>query len=319
MTATLFQTKPSEAASGRRHGAHRSTPQQGLVPADSSRMNRMRDTHPVAASLMWSLCALSLLAIWLVAYAFLFSELQQSHAQHNLYGEFRLQLASGVAPLAAPIHNGRPVALLDAPKAGMHNLVVVQGTSPADLETGPGHRTDSVLPGQAGTSVLYGRDVTFGGPFRHLASFKPGDSITVVTGQGKATYIVDDVRVAGDPFPAPLASGGARLVLESAVGGGYRSEWAPTQSIYVDADLASPFPSGQVGPSIQAQRAMATDKSALLPLVLWLQLFVIADIGFMWARSRWGVAQTWLVGTPILFALAWLITSAAALLLPNLF
>ena len=319
MTATLLQPKQPDTASGRRGGAHRSSAQQAFVPASSSPMNRMRATHPVAASIMWSLCALSLLAIWLVAYAFLFSEFQESHAQHSLYGEFRLQLASGVAPLAAPIHNGRPVALLDAPEAGMHDVVVVQGTSPADLENGPGHRSDSVLPGQAGTSVLFGRDVTFGGPFRHLASFSKGDSITVTTGQGKATYVVDDVRIAGDPFPAPLASGAGRLVLESSVGGGYRSEWAPTQSIYVDADLANPFPSGQVGPTLQSQRALATDKSALLPLVLWLQLFVLADVGFLWTRSRWGVAQAWLVGTPVLFALAWLITSAAALLLPNLF
>jgi sortase A len=319
VTATLLQPKQSGTTSGRRAGAHRSNAQQGLVPSGDSRANRMRASHPVAASIMWSLCALSLLAIWLVAYAFLFSEFQESHAQHNLYGEFRLQLAAGVAPLAAPIHNGRPVALLDAPKAGMHDVVVVQGTSPADLETGPGHRIDSVLPGQAGTSVIFGRDVTFGGPFRHLASFSRGDSITVTTGQGKAAYIVDDVRVAGDPYPAALASGASRLVLESSVGGGYRSEWAPTQSIYVDADLTSPFPAGQIGPTVQAQRAMAADKSALLPLVLWLQLFVLADIGFIWARSRWGVAQAWLVGTPVLFALAWLVTSAAALLLPNLF
>ena len=128
MTATLLQPKQPDTASGRRGGAHRSSAQQAFVPASSSPMNRMRATHPVAASIMWSLCALSLLAIWLVAYAFLFSEFQESHAQHSLYGEFRLQLASGVAPLAAPIHNGRPVALLDAPEAGMHNVVVVQGT-----------------------------------------------------------------------------------------------------------------------------------------------------------------------------------------------
>ena len=113
-----------------------------------------------------------------------------------------------------------------------------------------------MLPGQAGTSVVFGRGVTFGGPFRHLASFTKGDSITVTTGQGKATYVVDDVRIAGDPFPAALASGASRLVLESSVGGGYRSEWAPTQSIYVDADLANPFPSGQVGPTLQSQRAL---------------------------------------------------------------
>lgn len=318
MTATLLSPRQSGAGNGR-GGAHRSGPPQSVLPAASLRTNRLRETHPVAASLMWSLCALSLLAIWLVAYAFLFSEFQESHAQHSLYGEFRLQLASGIAPLAVPIRNGRPVALLDAPKAGMHDVVVVQGTSPSDLENGPGHRSDSVLPGQVGTSVLFGRDVTFGGPFRHLASFAKGDSITVTTGQGKATYVVDDVRVAGDLFPAPLASGASRLVLESSAGGGYRSEWAPTQSIYVDADLASPFPSGQIGPTLSSQRALATDKSALLPVFLWLLLFVIADVGFIWARAYWGVAQAWLVGTPILFALAWLITSAAALLLPNLF
>jgi sortase A len=269
---------------------------------------------------LWALGAVSLLAIWLVAYGFFFSELQEAHSQHNLYGTFREQLASGTAPLSAPIRDDKPVALISAPQAGLHNAVVVQGTAPGDLENGPGHRSDSVLPGQVGVSVLYGRGVTFGGPFRHVASLTAGDVITVTTGQGIATYLVDDVRVAGDPFPAPLAQGGSRLVLESSVARGYRSEWAPTESVYVDADLrGTPFPAGATGPYTPAQRAMVVDKSALQPLVLWLQAFFVIDIVFVWARSKWGAPQTWLVGAPLLLAVMWEVTSVAARLVPNLF
>jgi len=270
-------------------------------------------------TILWALVAVSLLAIWLVAYAFFFSELQEAHAQHNLYGTFREQLASGTAPLSAPIRDGKPVALISASRAGLHNAVVVQGTAPGDLETGPGHRSDTVLPGQAGVSVLYGRAVAFAGPFRHIASLARGDLLTVTTAQGTATYTVDDVRVAGDPFPPPVAAGGGRLVLESAVGRGYRSEWAPTQSVYVDADLrGTPFPAGGVGALSPAQQAMAIDKGALTPLVLWLQAFVLIDIAFVWARSRWGAPQAWLVGAPLLLAVIWEITALAARLVPNL-
>jgi len=51
--------------------------------------------------------------------------------------------------------------------------VVVGGTSAGDLESAPGHRRDTALPGQVGVSLIYGRAVTFGAPFGQLDGCGP--------------------------------------------------------------------------------------------------------------------------------------------------
>ncbi|MFD1273890.1 sortase domain-bontaining protein [Streptomyces kaempferi] len=58
---------------------------------------------------------------------------------------------------------GTPVALIDIPAAHLHQ-VVLEGTDSGVLTDGPGHRRDTPLPGQSGTSVLMGRAAAYGGP-----------------------------------------------------------------------------------------------------------------------------------------------------------
>ena len=60
---------------------------------------------------------------------------------------------------------GEPVALLSIPRLGI-SQVVVEGTASGDTLAGPGHLRDTVLPGQVGTSVVYGRAATYGAPVR---------------------------------------------------------------------------------------------------------------------------------------------------------
>src|SRR5579859_1827281 len=105
-------------------------------------------------------CCLLGFGLWL---AFL-SGLQYDHAQHNAYANFRVELAEATAPTgptdpANPqrlLASGAPVAVLSIPAIGV-NAVVFQGTSPQVLESGPGHLRDSQMPGQPGTSVIFGR------------------------------------------------------------------------------------------------------------------------------------------------------------------
>ena len=58
------------------------------------------------------------------------------------------------------------MAMLNAPSGHMHNLVVVEGTTSQSLVHGPGHISDTPLPGQTGNPVILGRSVTYGAPFR---------------------------------------------------------------------------------------------------------------------------------------------------------
>jgi sortase A len=62
---------------------------------------------------------------------------------------------------------GTPVALLEIPRLGLRE-VIVEGTSSDPMMSGPGHRRDTPLPGQVGTSVIAGWRATYGGPFRSI-------------------------------------------------------------------------------------------------------------------------------------------------------
>ncbi len=262
---------------------------------------------------------IALLTIWCLLFVVGLSSLTAARTQHLLYGQLRSQLTLETVPLGGAIAPGTPVALIEAPAINLR-YVVVEGTSSGDLRAGPGHRRDTPLPGQAGASVIDGRSLAFGGPFRHITDLQAGDIVTVTTGQGTFTYQVDGVRRAGDPIPAPLAAGTSRLTLATSEGVSWRAGCAPDRVVYVDSTLqvlTQPAPSGR--PALPAsEKALAGDPGALVPLVLWLQLLLAVLIGAAWAQVRWGGAQTWLVGAPAVLAALWGASEAAVQLLPNL-
>ena len=267
---------------------------------------------------------LGLVALWSVLYCLVISGLQERHDQQVLYSKFREQLSGQikVAPVGGDITPGAPVALISMPRLGLQDTVVVQGTASGDLESAPGHARDTVLPGQLGTSVIYGRSVMFGGPFANLPGARPGDVITTLTGQGRATFVVTDLRRAGAPYPPALPADGARLTLATSESSGWRSGWAPSDVVYVDATLkGKAFADGALATAVtpDAERAMVGDTSALYPLVLWLPLLGCAFALVVWAQERWGRWQTWIVGMPVVLAALWGTTETAVELLPNLF
>jgi len=272
-----------------------------------------------AVIILRSLYALAALMIWFVVYALVFGAVQESRSQSVLYAQFRQQLAAGTAPAGGPITPGQPVAVLDIPRLGIHD-VVVEGTSPGNLLLGPGHRADSPLPGEVGVSVLYGRAATFGAPFGQLMKLRPGDPITVTDGAGTFTYVVEDMRRAGSPLPTPVTGSASRLTLASATGVGWRSALAPSAPVYADASLqgdALAEPGGRVAGVAAADKLMGVDGSALAPLVRWLQLLALAAIGSAVLYTRWGRWETWIVAVPTVGAALWLVTETAFRLLPN--
>ena len=263
------------------------------------------------------LLSVSGLALWGAFYTLVLSSVQEHRAQHVLYAAFRGQVAEGTAPTGGTIAHGAPVAMLEAPRAGLHHLMVVEGTTSGDLEAGPGHRRDSPLPGEAGTSFILGRSRTFGAPFARIGSLRKGDPITVQTGEGTFKFSVDAVRRPGDSLSA-FDTGAARLTLVTSepTRGGAR------QLLYVDATLkgtAQPASTGRPTSIPVAERQMQGDRRAFLPVVLWLGTMLVAVVAGSVARVRWGLRQTLMVGLPLVVASAWGVAETATHLLPNLF
>lgn len=261
--------------------------------------------------------ALTLLVVLIagfMVYLFGLSSVTESRAQTNMYKTFSYALNQAVAPVG-PTKEGSPVAILNIPQIGLTNAVVVEGTTSRDLSLGPGHVRASVLPGQGGASFIYGRAVTFGAPFAHLMQLNRGDRITVTTGQGTATYVVESFGSTVHPAPADSEN---RLVLMTAAS----SSPFPGKAVQVSADLVStaqPQPGGW--PAIPPTESyLARDfVDSLLPLLLWSQALLLASITATIAAHRWSRWPAYLVMAPVIIALTWCVYENAAGLLPNLF
>lgn len=293
------------------------------TPLDTSNVpRRFLDSRAylgVSALVIFGAISLGLLANLVVV-----SQLIHARDQEVVYADFRSELANAVAPvgqtdvMGVVLSPGAPVAVLEIPDLGLRE-VVLEGTTSTVTQSGPGHKRDTVLPGQPGTSVIYGRQAAFGGPFGDLEILQPGMTIVATTGQGIHEYEVVDVRRPGDPVPPPLTAGEGRLTLVTAMGPRYM----PTDLLRVDAALVTPpqpTPARVLGPSSidSAEMAMQGDPAGLVPTLLWLQLMLVIVVATIWMVLRWGTWQAWLVAAPLVFFVGVMASMSAIRLLPNL-
>ncbi|GIF51167.1 LPXTG-site transpeptidase (sortase) family protein [Asanoa ferruginea] len=282
-----------------------------------------------------ALTIVAVLAVGLIAHLTAVSWLQYQRDQQTLFADFRAELKLGTAPVGqyrvsydangAPLPEqlvapGSPVAVLRIPSIGMNSVVVVEGTSGDVLRAGPGHRRDTVLPGQRGTSVLMGRQSAYGAPFRDLSTkLIPGDPVYATTGQGESEYRVAGLRRPGEPEPKPLVPGAGRLTLITAHGRAFD----PDGVVYVDADLispAKPTPARRFGESSlpAAERVMGVDSTGWIWAMLWGQGLLLGAVAVTWLRTRMSGWHAWIVGVPVLAFLGLAVADQAARLLPNL-
>lgn len=324
-------------------------------PAGPSRVRRLLRWRPrirlrrraLTTSSPWYLpaAALWVVATMLIGFCLqivLIGNVTYARAQQLALAQFRSDLARATAPVGqtftpqpeiqaraiageektaplAPVpllHAlGTPVAVMSIAAIGMRDTVVLEGTAPKVTQGGPGHERNSVLPGQEGWSLLYGRAWSYGGPFGHIATLKAGDPILITTGQGKHAYAVTGVRRAGDPIPL-RQQGGGRLVLGTAAG----QTFTPDGVVYIDAVLTSkvmPTPPRRALDLEPSETVLAGDSSVWFTILLWAQGLMIAVLGLSWARGRWGRVQAWIVGVPVLTAMGIGTADTIAQLLPN--
>lgn len=294
--------------------------------SEAERVNGTADPEPSAALAVTgvALCILAALLLSLVAELTIVGSLRQSRDQQTAYAQLREQLAKATIPtgqtdadgvLLAP---GTAIALMNIPTLGLQE-VVAEGTTSRVLTSGPGHRRDTVFPGQPGSSIVFGRQAAYGGPFNGLARLAKGDAIEFTTGQGTFTYRVVGLRQPGDPQIVSSDPKIGRLTLVTADGVPYLA----SSTLRVDAVLEgapAELPGRVLGPAAlaPAERPMSGDPSAWIPLVFWAQALAVAAIGVVWLRGRWGRWQTWVVGAPLLGFVGLGVAQQVALLLPNL-
>jgi sortase A len=239
----------------------------------------------------------------MIAFLFVFSGLAEARTQVGLRRRFALSIANLRAPIGGAIANGIPVAQIDVDAIDLHR-VVVQGTTSSALRSGPGHLRQSPLPGQEGNAVVFGRRTAYGGAFRRISSLHRGDRISVTTGEGHFTYLVDSVRrVDGDDGSELVSTGRNQLTLVTS-----DPSFLATRRLVVTASMHGTAFAASADPTpvTRAELGLTGETDAVMPLVLWLEVLLIAAIGATWLWRRWARWSAYVVSVPVLLAVAWL-------------
>ena len=193
---------------------------------------------------------------------------------------------------------GTPVAALSIPRLGLDQAVVVEGTSAQDLTLGPGHRRDTVLPGQTGVSVIYGRRVSFGGPFEHLMQLQVGDVITTTTGQGRGALPRLVLRRRDAPRAGQLG--------EPARARHRRLDRLAARERERQRRPADDTAAGRSGPAghsgRRGQHGRRRSDASALPALLWSQACCAIAILVPFAAVRWSPVATYLCAAPLVLA-----------------
>jgi sortase A len=313
VTQTVSPAVPAQPAAAPPPATTQATPPAASTQATPPAAKPQPTTRQVTAhGVGIGLILLGVFLLGFAAYLFGISAIQEGRAQSTSYATLRGQLSNAVAPLGATTP-GSPVAILNIPAIGIENMIVVEGTSPENLELGPGHVRSTPLPGQAGVSEIFGRRATFGAPFGRLGELKRGDKVIVITGQGRASYTVvargDSRHLVEDPNPN-------RLFLFTAC-----SAAIPTSYCYLDAELTTApqqDPGGR--PAItSAETPLSGDPGVLVMTMVWAIALVMISVAGTVAAARWSPWLAYLASAPLALAVLWNLYQSLAALLPNVY
>lgn len=100
----------------------------------------------------------------------------------------RTQITDAAHDFQDRLQEGHPLGRLEIPSLGL-DAVVVQGTDwGRDLSKGPGHYTQTSVPGLDGTTAIAGHRTTFGAPFRKIDELGAGDELVLELPYGTFRY-----------------------------------------------------------------------------------------------------------------------------------
>jgi sortase A len=263
----------------------------------------------------------TLLCFAVTVYAF--GPMLANNDQRGALGDIKAQIAKsvgetqsllGAAPVTKAPEFGSPVAVLEVPKLGLQQ-VVLEGVSPRETASGPGHVPGTSGLGQAGNAAVVGRFCGYGAPFANLGHLAVGDEIVVATTQGKSVYKVTET--ATRPLNTDTDYGKTnndRLTLVTST-----SRWplASQQATVVTAVIeGKPFrPTPQNGKA-NAQDGRSGDSTGWAQLILSFGGFVAVAAGATYAYRRWRPLSTYIITAPALLVLAVLSAIAVWQLLP---
>ena len=109
----------------------------------------------------------------------------------------------------APPLEGSPVARLIIPRIGLDDIVL-EGVTTSTLNGGPGHLPGSVLPGDAGNSIVSAhRDRHF----KRLGELQVGDTIVTQTELKSTSWVVESRKVVHRTVPALFETSQPALTL----------------------------------------------------------------------------------------------------------
>ena len=244
------------------------------------------------------------------------TSLAESRAQQLLLERYREKLpTTTLGDPSLPVMRGDPIALLVVPSIGL-SQVVVEGSSPSELDQGPGHVPATPLPGEFGNAVVLGRRVSYGAPFASLSSLHAGDEIQVTTGQGAFDYKVKEVQIlpASDPT---IAAGRGESELTLVTAGSVRS---PDERTVVTAKLdGDPVAFATRPQAFVAASDLGSGDLAGggLRAVWWGAVLALAVWGSMRLYRRWPARAAFLAAIPVLTLVTWQLFTAIGRMAPG--
>lgn len=261
------------------------------------------------------LVGLSIVLALFIAFEFLFSGVVEQRHQRALLPELQQRMAlTTFDSRTEPVPSG-PIGLIQIPSLGV-SQVVVQGSSTADLQQGPGHLPGTVLPGEFGNAVIIGHRRLYGGPFSGLSSLHVGDSIVAITGQGKFIYHVQKVFLI-KPGESDVVSPSldSRLSLVTSGGSLNSGDRLAVVAKLDGKPLGLPHRPPVAVPSDQL--GITGNISGLLMAILWGQLLAVAVVLGWKALRTWPGSISYLVVAPPVLMLLWLVFASLDRFLPG--
>ena len=219
------------------------------------------------------------------------------------------------APLPIP-DDGKVVGGINIDKIGVSEWFV-QGTSRDNLQDGPGHYPETVMPGQLGNAAIAGHRTTYGAPFNRLDEVHVGDEIVISLPNGKYTYKVSQEPFAVKPTDVSVVANtpdAATLTLTTC-----NPKYSARERLIIKADLVVEVSPPAVDPKdlpaesqpVQAEShedaledGLQGEQKSLGPAWNWGLLAIVVGMAWWWVYRRWRHPATWALGVvPFLMVL----------------